>query len=123
MIAPGRLSDREETDHPRAQWIEVRLVHSNAIEQREAVALNEVAILVLIAGVRVVAVLEVTAEALAVVVVSEVVDLGEVVAAAKEIVGRFPGAATFPTRGSRRLVLGRCHAGRMTLGGCGAALF
>ena len=35
------------------------------------------------------------------VVVSEVVevDLGEVVAAAKEIVGRFPGAATFPTRG------------------------
>lgn len=42
------------------------------------------------------------------VVVSEAVevDFGEVVAVAKEIVGRFPGAATFPTRGSRRLIFG-----------------
>lgn len=42
------------------------------------------------------------------VVVSEEVevDLGEVVADVKEIVGRFPGAATFPTRGSRRLIFG-----------------
>ena len=42
------------------------------------------------------------------VVVSEAVevDLGEVVADVKEIVGRFPGAATFPTRGSRRLIFG-----------------
>ena len=68
---------------------------------------NAVAILVLIAGVQAGAALGVT-EALVEVVVSEgvEVDSGEVVAAAKEIVGRFPGAATFPTRGSRRLVFG-----------------
>jgi hypothetical protein len=65
--------------------------------------------MVLIAGAQAVAVLEVTAEALAeVVVVSEVVavDFGEVVAGVKEIVGRFPGAATIPTRGSRSLIFG-----------------
>jgi hypothetical protein len=69
------------------------------------VALNAVAILVLIAGVRIGAALEVT-EALVEVVVPEVVvvDLGEVVAGAKEIVGRFPGAATSRRAGSRRLV-------------------
>jgi len=55
-----------------------------------------------------VAVLEVTGEARVVVVVSEGVaeDFGEVVAGVKEIVGRFPGAATIPTRGSRSFIFG-----------------
>ena len=70
---------------------------------------SAVATLVRIAGVRVEAALAAMVEVLVEVVVSEVVevvDLGEVVAGVKEIVGRFPGAATFPTRGSRRLVFG-----------------
>ena len=71
---------------------------------------NAVAIMVLIAEVPIVAALEVTAEARVevVVAVSEVVavDLEEVVAGVKEIVGRFPGAATIPTRGSRSFIFG-----------------
>lgn len=89
-------------------------------------ALNAVAILVLIAGVPVVAVLGVTVEALVEVVVSEEVvevDLGEVVAAAKEIVGRFPGAATFPTRGSRRLVFGEVSRRAHDTESCGSRAF
>ena len=61
-------------------------------------ALNAVATLVRIAGVRVEAVLEAMVEALVEVVVSEevAVDLGEVVAGAKEIVGRFLSEGDFP---------------------------
>ena len=64
-------------------------------------------------------------EVLVEVVVSEVevVVLEEVVAVAREIVGRFRARVTFPTRGSRRQILGRCHAGRMTLIARGPALF
>ena len=69
---------------------------------------NAVVIMVLIAGVQTGAALEATEALVAEVVVSEAVevDLEEVVADVKEIVGRFPGAATIPTRGSRRLIFG-----------------
>lgn len=93
MIAPGSLSEREVNEsvsHPPVRWIGVHIATSNAIAQHAAVALNAVATMAHTAGVRIEAALEAMG-VLVEVVVSEVVGvvLGEVVAAAKEIVGRF----------------------------------
>ena len=59
------------------------------------------------------------------VVVSEVVevDLGEVVAAAKEIVGRFLARRLSRRAEAAGSILGRCHAGRMTLRARGPRAF